>query len=111
MTGFVSVYLTASSLEEAREIGRSLVEARLAACANVMDGIDSIYFWNGAIEESREAALILKSRADLVPEITKWVKELHSYTCPCVVAWPISGGNQDYLDWIARETRSPDESA
>lgn len=109
MTGFVTIYITAPDAGEAAEIGRSLVKARLAACANVMNGLTSIYVWNGDIEEAGEASLFLKTRASLVPAVIEWVKEMHSYSCPCIVAWPIEQGNQDYLDWIERETLSPDE--
>jgi periplasmic divalent cation tolerance protein len=109
MTGFVTVYVTTGGPEEAAEIGRALVQARLAACANVLGGLNSIYVWDGAVEESAEAALLLKTRASLVPEVTDWIKKMHEYSCPCIVAWPIAGGNQDYLDWIERETRAPGE--
>jgi periplasmic divalent cation tolerance protein len=97
-------YVTAGSREEALAIGRAVVEERLAACANVLDGMTSIYWWRGALEQAGEAALILKTRAELVERLTAWIKELHSYECPCVIALPIVAGNPAYLDWIARET-------
>ncbi len=98
------VYVTASSAEEAGKIGRALVEARLAACANVLGAIQSYYWWEGAVQEDSEAALVLKTRADLVEALTAKVKELHSYDCPCVVALPIEGGNPAFLAWIDAET-------
>jgi len=102
------VYITASGPEEARRIGRALVAARLAACANVCGELNSIYWWEGEIQESAEAALIVKTRGVLVPALTEKVRELHSYNCPCIVALPITGGNPDFLDWIEAETRQPE---
>jgi periplasmic divalent cation tolerance protein len=96
-------YVTAGSRDEALSIGRAVVQERLAACANVLDGIASIYWWQGALEQAGEAVLILKTRAELVERLSARIRELHSYECPCVVALPIAAGNPDYLDWIARE--------
>ena len=100
-------YVTAGSAEEARSLGRTLVEERLAACANILDGVTSLYWWQGTLEQAAESMVILKTRSELVPALTERVRQLHSYACPCVVALPISDGNSDYLDWIASETRSP----
>jgi periplasmic divalent cation tolerance protein len=97
-------YVTTGSREEALAIGRAVVGERLAACANVLDGMTSIYWWQGALEQAGEALLILKTRAELVERLTSRIRELHSYDCPCVVALPIDAGNPGYLDWIARET-------
>jgi|SRR6185437_349377 len=98
------LYITAGSRDEAKKIGRALVEARLAACANVIDGMESVYWWEGKLTEDREAVLIVKTREDLVPAVTARVKALHSYTVPCVVALPILGGNPDFLSWVKAET-------
>jgi periplasmic divalent cation tolerance protein len=97
-------YVSAASRDEALVIGRTVVQERLAACANVLDGMTSIYWWQGALEQAGEAALILKTRAELVERLTARIKELHSYECACVVALPIVAGNPAYLDWIAAET-------
>jgi periplasmic divalent cation tolerance protein len=99
------IYVTTSSREEALRIGRVVVADRLAACANVLPGITSVYKWQGEVREDVETALILKTRSDLVERLTARVKELHSYDCPCVVALPITDGNPDFLQWIAEETR------
>jgi periplasmic divalent cation tolerance protein len=93
-------YVTAGSLATARTV----VEERLAASANVLDGATSIYWWRGALEEASEAVLILKTRTELVERLAARIRELHSYECPCVVALPIVAGNPQYLAWIARET-------
>lgn len=98
------VYVTASSRQEALSIGRAVVGERLAACANVLDGMTSIYWWERSLQEEGEASLILKTRSDLIDRLTARIRELHSYACPCVVAMPISAGNPAYLDWIIQET-------
>ena len=98
------VYVTTASREEALNIGRALVGERLAACANVIGGVSSIYWWQGRLMEEGEASLILKTTSDLIPELILRAKQLHSYDCPCIVALPISHGNPDYLAWIDKET-------
>jgi len=103
---FVWIYITASSRDEALAIGRELVRGRLAACANVIDGLTSVYWWDGKVNEDPEAALVVKTRAGLADAVVARVKELHSYTCPCVVALPILAGNPDFLAWIRDETRA-----
>lgn len=103
------VYLTAADRDEALQIGRALVEARLAACVNVLPGMTSLYWWQGAIETAQEAVLIAKTRAELIPKLLEQVKALHSYRVPCVLALPILEGNPDYLEWLKRETaQDPD---
>ena len=98
------IYITAADAEEAKALGRALVEARLAACANVLPGIVPIFRWEGEVQEGSEVALIAKTRAALVDKVIEFVKERHSYDCPCVVALPIEKGNPAFLDWIAEET-------
>jgi len=97
-------YVTAPSREQALAIGRTIVQERLAACANVLDGVASVYWWQGTLEEASEAVLILKTRVELIERLTARIKDLHPYECPCVVALPIAAGNRDYIDWIAAET-------
>jgi len=103
-TQIVLVYVTTASVEEASAIGRAVVEARLAACANVLGGITSFYWWEGKLQEDGEAVLVLKTRRDLVDGLVARIKELHGYDCPCVVALPVIDGNPDFLDWIIKET-------
>ena len=104
------VYVTASSRQEALSIGRAVVGERLAACANILDGMTSIYWWERSLQEEGEASLILKTRSDLIDRLTARIRELHSYACPCVVAMPIAAGNPGYLDWIFQETAMPAEA-
>jgi periplasmic divalent cation tolerance protein len=103
------VYVTAKDKAEALAIGRTLVEERLVACVNIVDNLHSLYWWQGRVQESAEAAFIAKTRGDLARAVTERVKALHSYEVPCVVFLPLVDGNPDFLDWIAAETRTPKE--
>ncbi|KAA0572711.1 divalent-cation tolerance protein CutA [Azospirillum sp. Sh1] len=100
----VFAYITAGSKEEALRIGRALVEERLAACANVLDGMTSVYRWNGAVEQADEAVLIAKTRSSLFDRLAARVRELHSYDSPCVVELALGRGDPGYLDWLRAET-------
>ncbi len=99
------VYVTAPNRDEALKLAAALVEERLAACANVLDGVTSFYWWQGKVQREPEVSLILKTRADLLDALKRRVGELHSYTVPCVVAWPIAAGNEMFLDWVRSETQ------
>lgn len=105
------VYITAGDAEEAGRIGRALVEERLAASVNILEGMRSLYWWGGKIEQTKEVVVVAKTRGSLVERLTERVKALHSYDCPCVVALTISGGNPAYLDWILEETGGRASSA
>lgn len=103
------VYVTAGDTDEARRIGRAAVEARLAACANVLAGMRSIYWWEGKLTESEEAVLVLKTTEDRLEALIARVKDLHSYDCPCIEALPVTAGYQPFLDWVAQETQQSAE--
>jgi len=98
------VYMTAGSKEEATKIARELVARRLTACVNMIDPMQSVYWWDGAVQEDREVALIAKTTEARMPELIDSVTSLHSYDCPCIVSLPVSGGNAEFLEWIAGET-------
>lgn len=104
----VFVYITCENAAEAERIGAALVEKRLAACANVLPAMRSMYWWEGKVERAEEAVLIAKTRDVLVDDLTDAVKRLHGYEVPCVVAVPIVGGNPDFLEWIRSETTGGD---
>ncbi len=99
----ILAYITTSDRDEALRIGRALVASRLAACINVLEGMQSVYWWEGRMEESHECVLLAKTRSEHAEELVAMVKGLHSYACPCVVYWPLTGGNADYLGWIEKE--------
>ena len=101
MSEFCLVYVTAQTLEEAQAIGRAVVEKRLAACANILPGMKSIYLWKGELHEDDEVVLICKTTASRVDELTAAIVSLHSYECPCVAVMPIAPGNAAYFEWLA----------
>jgi periplasmic divalent cation tolerance protein len=101
----IIVLITAPSLREARAIGRKLVEERLAACANIIPQVASIFSWQGKICRERESLMILKTRQSCFDRLVTRVKSLHSYSVPEIIALPIILGSKDYLRWIRNSTR------
>ncbi len=99
------IYITAGNAEEAKDIGKKLVSDRLAACVNIIDNVNSIYWWEGEIQDEKEVILIAKTKESLVPELIEKVKSIHSYSCPCIVSLPILDGNSAFLDWVVDETK------
>ncbi len=96
---FSIVYITAGDMEEAKKIGRTLVEERFAACVNIFP-ITSIFRWKERVDEAHEFGIIVKTKTEKVKEIENRVKELHSYEVPCVVSFRINEGSADFLKWI-----------
>jgi periplasmic divalent cation tolerance protein len=106
----VFVYTTYPSLVEAENAGRRLVERRLAACVNILPGMVSHYWWQGAIERGEEVVMIVKTRASLVDRLCEAVKQAHAYTTPAIAVLAIEGGDPAYLGWLLAETASPPAS-
>ncbi len=100
----ILVYITTKDRSQAEEIGKKLVEEKLAGCVNIVDGMKSIYYWDNSLQQDSEAILIAKTAQHLLPELTSRVKQLHTYSCPCVIALPLIGGNPDYLQWLQQQT-------
>jgi len=100
------IYITTGSMDEAKTIGKELVSSRLAACVNIIDNMNSMYWWDGKIQDDREVIIIAKTKESLVPELIEKVKSIHSYDCPCIVSLPILDGNKTFLEWVAKETTS-----
>ena len=103
---FSLVYVTVPDQLTADKLSESIVSRRLAACANILPGMRSIYWWNGTLDRADELVLVFKTRSDLVDRLTAAVLAEHPYECPCVVALPITGGNPEFLKWIAAETEA-----
>ncbi len=99
------IYSTTKNVDEAKKIARILVEKRLIACANIIPKIESIYRWDGKLEEGSEAVLIAKTRKENVENTIRKIKELHSYHLPDIVSLPVSDGLQEYLNWVEDETK------
>ena len=97
---YIVVLITVPNKDVGIEIARSLINNKLAACVNVIDGLRSIYFWEGKVEEGSEALLVIKSRRDRLDELIRHVRERHPYRVPEIIALPIIGGFSDYLRWI-----------
>ncbi len=100
----IVVYVTAPNEDEAAGIARALVEAKLAACVNIISNIRSIYRWQGNLEDDSEVLMIIKTRKELFDSLKTEVKKLHSYEVPEIIALPISLGSEDYLKWIREST-------
>jgi periplasmic divalent cation tolerance protein len=100
MTDKRIVLSTAGSADEARKIAGHLVENQLAACANIVPNIQSIYRWQGKVESSQEWLLLIKTTAEKVDDVRDAIRELHSYDLPECVAIAIEDGSADYLQWI-----------
>ena len=100
----VFVYTTYPSIVEAEEAGRALVERRLCACVNILPGMVSYYWWNGALERGEEVVMIIKTRASLTDQVSAAVKESHSYATPAILVIPIESVEQTYLAWLLEET-------
>lgn len=106
MSEHVSVYVTCPDRDTARRIARELLARRLVACANLAP-VESLYWWQGAIEEAQEVAMLLKTRRELADQVVAAVAELHPYEVPCAVALPLAVGHAPFLDWIDAQTRQP----
>ncbi len=96
------IYVTTSSRSEAEQIAEAVVIEQLAACANILDNVTSIFHWEDKLCRENEVVLILKTSGERAEELTARIKQLHSYDCPCIVALPIEGGNPDFLNWVSR---------
>ena len=100
MSACCTIYVTCSDRQEALEISRALVTEKLAACANILDGMTSVYVWDGEVCEESESVLLLKTLETMREKAIARIIDLHSYEVPCVTVWPISGGNPAYLKWV-----------
>jgi periplasmic divalent cation tolerance protein len=100
----IVVLITASTEDEGAKIARALVEAHLAGCVNMVKGVRSIYRWKGKVEDESEVLMIAKTRRDHFDALSKKVRELHSYSVPEIIAFPIVEGSADYLNWLKEVT-------
>ncbi len=105
MSKVIFVYITAKNKSEAKRIGISLVKENLCACVNIFPQMESIYKWENKINRHKEVVLIAKTVKTKFSKLSKRVKELHSYACPCIVAIPIADGNSEYVKWLQGKQR------
>jgi len=102
MTDKIVVLVTCGSAKEARKIARAVVEARLAACANMLSSpVQSVYRWKGTVESAKEFLLIIKTTKARFPKLKAEVTRLHTYEVPEIIALPITAGATNYLAWIS----------
>lgn len=102
---YVFLYCPLPDAEKAREIARGLLEERLIACANILPQMESLYWWEGRIDNAKETALIAKTRGELFEKAKEAIQRLHPYGCPCIIALPIAAGHLPFLQWIDSETK------
>ncbi|MBM3513624.1 MAG: divalent-cation tolerance protein CutA [Alphaproteobacteria bacterium] len=107
MSEFLMVYVTAANQAEALGIARGLVDAKLAACVNVLGDATSVYRWQGKVEEATEVVLVAKIRGDAFDPVAAKIKSLHSYDVPCIVAYPMAAADAPYLAWLRESTIDP----
>lgn len=100
MTEHIVVFVTTAGSEDAERIARALLEARQAACCNIIAGVRSLYHWQEKIADDQEVLLVIKSRAELFEQIKGTVTALHRYAVPEIIALPITAGSENYLKWI-----------
>jgi periplasmic divalent cation tolerance protein len=100
----ISVYAIFASEEEARRIGRQMVDERLAACVNILGSVRSIYRWQGSVETADEVAAIFKTSDRQADALITRIAALHSYDVPCIATWPIDKILASYADWVEDST-------
>ena len=98
------IYVTVGDQKEAENIASVIVTDRLASSVNIVDSIRSYYWWSSQVQRRQEVLLIAKSQTKLVELVIGRIRAIHSYECPCILAWPIEKANLDYLEWVTRET-------
>jgi periplasmic divalent cation tolerance protein len=106
MTEHIQVFTTTDTRESAEKIATELVNKRLAACTQVIGPLTSSYRWEGQLEKSEEWLCIIKTRMAKYGEVERFIKEIHGYDVPEILALPVVAGNQAYLEWLDREVGS-----
>jgi len=99
-TYYIVILITTKNKKEAAKIAKCLLEAKLIACANIIDSVQSFFWWQGKIDSAKEAGLVLKTKKKLFRKIEAKIKSLHSYQTPEIIALPLIAGSKDYLNWI-----------
>ena len=96
----VTIYAVFADADEAKRIGRAVVDERLAACVNILGAIHSFYRWEGEVQSADEAAALFKTSRAAADALIARIAELHSYDVPCIVTWPIDPAHPPYADWV-----------
>ncbi len=101
------VYTTFASMQEAQELAQYMVEQKLAACANIIPHIFSIYHWQGVLEKSEECLCFFKTSQEVFPALKETLENMHSYEVPCIVAMPLSEISTAYGAWLKEHILEP----
>ena len=101
----IVIFITTKDIDEADKIAVTLTQEKLIACANIVRGVQSVFWWEGKVNYSEETLMIIKSEERVFDKIVERVKSLHSYKVPEIIALPIVDGNPDYLKWIDESVR------
>lgn len=104
------VVLVTCPRDLSKEFAKKIVGERLAACANIVREVESIYWWQGNLEDEKESILILKTRSILFEALQEFIQSIHPYDNPEIIALPIANGAPKYLDWLRQETQNAIES-
>ncbi|WP_200762203.1 divalent-cation tolerance protein CutA [Nitrosophilus alvini] len=100
MSGYITLFCTVPDKKSAEDISYTLVSEKLAACVNIIDGVDSIYFWEGKVQDDSELLLVIKTKKSLYEKLEKKIKSIHPYKVPEIIAFEIFRGSVEYLNWI-----------
>ena len=98
---FIAIFITCANKKEAEKIAAGLIGAKLAACVNIVSGVESLFWWENKVDRANEVLLVVKSKKTKFAGIIKKVKSLHSYSTPEIIALPIVAGDKNYLKWIS----------
>ncbi|MBI2602949.1 MAG: divalent-cation tolerance protein CutA [Deltaproteobacteria bacterium] len=104
MSEYMIVYITTPNMKRARKIAKLLVEEKLAACVNLIKGMESLYEWKGKLRQEEEVLMLVKTRQKLFATLQEKVLSIHSYDVPCIVGFPLTEGNESYLNWLKEQT-------
>jgi periplasmic divalent cation tolerance protein len=97
---YITIFCTSPDLDTARKISEELVQSRLAACCNILPGIQSIYHWENILQQDDELLILIKTRSDIFSEVERKIKDIHPYSVPEIIALPLIHGNVEYLNWM-----------
>ncbi len=102
---YTVLFITTANTDEAQRISNMLLNQKKAACVNIVPEVSSLFWWQDKLDSAQESLLIVKTKKSLLNEIVTLVREIHIYDIPEIIALPIMGGNQEYLDWIGKEVK------
>jgi periplasmic divalent cation tolerance protein len=96
----IVVLITTKDVAQAKKISRALLAKKLIACANIVSGVQSFFWWQGKLDSAKEALMVIKTRKSCFAKLVSCVKTMHSYQVPEIIALPIAAGNKEYLQWL-----------